>query len=176
MLGNTNAQRIQLKKTFCSKMLKINLEDDIEQKVFLSSMRCALGFPNIKSSIARSAPAPQAKRHAARCAAEASDRSNLPAHLVLLEHFECVGSAELRTVWWRRDAVLEVNITKPVPLVLISPFHQVLCAAQLPVGAQRERMKGGREKERESGKVPFFSLFKFLHALASGLSQYRETR
>ena len=31
-------------------MLKINLEDDFEQKVFLSGMRCALGFPNIKSS------------------------------------------------------------------------------------------------------------------------------
>ena len=55
MLGNPNAQRIQLKKTFCSKMLKINLEDDFEQKVFLSGMRCALGFSNIKSSITRSA-------------------------------------------------------------------------------------------------------------------------
>ena len=50
MLGNPNAQRIPLKKTFCSKMLKINLADDFEQKVFLSAMRCALGFPNIKSS------------------------------------------------------------------------------------------------------------------------------
>ena len=41
MLGNPNAQRIPLKKTFCSEMLKINLEDDFEQKVFLSAMRCA---------------------------------------------------------------------------------------------------------------------------------------
>ena len=39
-----------LKKTFCSKMLKINRGDDFEQKVFLSAMRCALGFPDIKSS------------------------------------------------------------------------------------------------------------------------------
>ena len=53
MLGNPNAQRIPLKKTFCSKMLKINLEDDFEQKVFLSGMRCALGFPNIKSSMSK---------------------------------------------------------------------------------------------------------------------------
>ena len=50
MLEDPNAQRIPLKKTFCSKMLKINLRDDFEQKVFLSAMHCALGFPNIKSS------------------------------------------------------------------------------------------------------------------------------
>ena len=50
MLGNPNAQRIAVKKTFCSKMLKINRRDDFEQKVFLTAIRCALGFPNIKSS------------------------------------------------------------------------------------------------------------------------------
>ena len=50
MLGNTSAQRIPLKQIFCSKMLQINRGDDFEQKVFLSAMRCALGFPNIKSS------------------------------------------------------------------------------------------------------------------------------
>jgi len=52
MLGNPNSQRAahSTQKTFCSKMLKINRGDDFEQKVFLSAMRCALGFPNIKSS------------------------------------------------------------------------------------------------------------------------------
>ena len=56
MLGNPNAQRIPLKKTFCSKMLKINRGADFEQTVFLSAMRCALGFPNIKSSYAAYVP------------------------------------------------------------------------------------------------------------------------
>ena len=51
MLGNPNAQRIALKKTFCSKSSPRLILSIFEQKVFLSGMRCALGFPNIKSSI-----------------------------------------------------------------------------------------------------------------------------
>ena len=51
MLVNSNVQRIPLKKTFWSKMLKINRGDDFEQKVFLNAMRCALELSNIISSM-----------------------------------------------------------------------------------------------------------------------------
>ena len=52
MLGNPNAQRIALKKTFCSKSSPRLILSIFEQKqVFLSGMRCALGFPKIKSSL-----------------------------------------------------------------------------------------------------------------------------
>jgi len=38
-------------KNFLLKNAQINLEDDFEQKVFLSNMRYALGFSNMKSSL-----------------------------------------------------------------------------------------------------------------------------
>ena len=50
MLGNPNAQRIPLKKLFCSKSSPRLILSIFEQKVFLSGMCCALQFPNIKSS------------------------------------------------------------------------------------------------------------------------------
>ena len=47
-LGNPNAQRISLKKTFCSKMLKINQGDDFEQKVFFEWYALRVGISQHK--------------------------------------------------------------------------------------------------------------------------------